>query len=284
MTLREDLLCYLNEDIPFGDVTSRAVIPDRRCTARITGKEHAIISGLAEAEALCTHCNITFTRRVSEGAEIQPGTVIAELEGTAATVLIVERTMLNLMSRMSGIATATRRVAEAAAAANPKVRIAGTRKTAPGLRLCDKQALVTGGADPHRMSLSDMILIKDNHLALVPLEEAVRKARAYSRYVNVEVEVETAKDALTAACSGADIILLDNMLPRDVQGTLDLLTEQGVREQVVIEVSGNITPETIESYAVLGIDTISMGSLTHTVKNIDISLDIRGAVNTVRIF
>jgi len=284
MALREDLLSYLNEDIPSGDVTSRAVIPDRRCTAHITGKENAVISGLAEADALCRHCDISFTRRIPEGAEIQSGTVIAELEGTAADILMVERTMLNLMSRMSGIATATRRAVKIAETANPAVRIAGTRKTAPGLRLCDKQALVTGGADPHRMSLSDMILIKDNHLTLVPLEEAVRKARAYSRYVNVEVEVETAEDALLAARSGADIILLDNMLPREVQGTLDLLTENSLREEVVIEVSGNITPETLESYAVLGIDTISMGSLTHTVKNIDISLDVKSAVKTVRIF
>lgn len=284
MALREDLLRYLNEDIPFGDVTSRAVIPDRRCMARITGKEHAVISGLAEAEAICAHCGITFTRKVSEGANIQPGAVVAELEGTASAVLMVERTILNLMSRMSGIATATRRAVQTAAAANPAVRIAGTRKTAPGLRLCDKQALITGGADPHRMSLSDMILIKDNHLALVPLKEAVQQARAYSRYVNVEVEVETAEDALTAARTGADIILLDNMRPREVQGTLDLLTEQNLRERVIIEVSGNITPETLESYAVLGIDTISMGSLTHTVKNIDLSLEVRGAVSTVRIF
>ena len=284
MTLREDLLRYLNEDIPSGDVTSRAIIPDRNCTAHIIGKESAVISGLAEAEELCSHCGITFTRKVPEGAGIQPRTLIAELEGKASAVLMVERTMLNLMSRMSGIATATSHVVQAAKTANPAVRIAGTRKTAPGLRLCDKQALVTGGADPHRMSLSDMILIKDNHLALVPLEEAVRKARAYSRYVNVEVEVETAEDALTAARAGADIILLDNMLPRDVQGTLDLLTENSLREKVMIEVSGNITPETLESYAVLEIDTISMGSLTHTVKNIDISLEIKAAVNTVRIF
>ena len=175
MALREDLLRYLNEDIPFGDVTSRAMIPDRRCMARIIAKETAIISGLAEAEAICTHCSITFTRRVSEGAKVQAGSVIAELEGSASAVLMVERTVLNLMSRMSGIATATRQAVEVATAANPAVRIAGTRKTAPGLRLCDKQALITGGADPHRMSLSDMILIKDNHLALVPLKEAVRK-------------------------------------------------------------------------------------------------------------
>ena len=284
MALREDLLRFLNEDIPSGDVTSRAVIPDRRCAARITGKEDAVISGIHEAEALCTHCGITFTRKVAEGAEIRAGTVIAELSGTASAILMVERTMLNLMSRMSGIATATRRAVRAAEEANPAVRIAGTRKTAPGLRLCDKQALITGGADPHRMNLSDMILIKDNHLALVPLGEAVRKARAYSRYVNVEVEVENADDALTAARAGADIILLDNMPPRNVQETLDLLTQNGVREQVVIEVSGNITPDTLESYAVLGIDTISMGSLTHTVKNIDISLDVMAALSTVKIF
>lgn len=238
MALREDLLRYLNEDIPSGDVTSRAVIPDRRCTARITGKENAVISGLYEANELCKHCSISFTRRVSEGAEIQTGTVIADLEGTAADILMVERTLLNLMSRMSGIATATRRAVQTAKEANPNVRIAGTRKTAPGLRLCDKQALITGGADPHRMNLSDMILIKDNHLALVPLKEAVRKARGYSRYVNVEVEVETPEDALTAASTGADIILLDNMLPREVQETLDLLTKNEMREQVVIEVSG----------------------------------------------
>ena len=284
MPLREDLLRYLNEDIPFGDVTSRAMIPDRRCMARITVKENTVISGLAEAEAICTHCGITFTRRVAEGAEIHAGSVIAELEGSASSVLMVERTILNLMSRMSGIATTTRRAVEAARAANPAVRIAGTRKTAPGLRLCDKQALITGGADPHRMSLSDMILIKDNHLALVPLKDAVRKARAYSRYVNIEVEVETAENALIAAQTGADIILLDNMLPREVQRTLDLLVEHAMREQVIIEVSGNITPQTLESYAVLGIDTISMGSLTHTVKNIDISLEVRGAVSTVKIF
>jgi nicotinate-nucleotide pyrophosphorylase (carboxylating) len=284
MALREDLLRYLNEDIPFGDVTSRAMIPDRRCMARIIAKETAIISGLAEAEAICTHCSITFTRRVSEGAKVQAGSVIAELEGSASAVLMVERTVLNLMSRMSGIATATRQAVEVATAANPAVRIAGTRKTAPGLRLCDKQALITGGADPHRMSLSDMILIKDNHLALVPLKEAVRKARAYSRYVNVEVEVETAEDALIAAQTGADIILLDNMLPWEVQQTLDLLTKHTMRERVIIEVSGNITPENLESYAVLGIDTISMGSLTHTVKNTDISLEVRGAITTIKIF
>ena len=284
MALREDLLRYLNEDTPAGDVTSRAVIPNRRCAARITGKDNAVISGLDEAEALCTHCGITFSRKVAEGAEIQPGTVIAELTGTASAILMVERTMLNLMSRMSGIATATRRAVRAAEAANPAVRIAGTRKTAPGLRLCDKKALMTGGADPHRMSLSDMILIKDNHLAIVPLEEAVKKARAYSRYVNVEVEVETAEDAITAAQTGADIILLDNMQPREVQETLDLLTKKNLRERVVIEVSGNITPDTLESYAVLGIDTISMGSLTHTVNNIDISLDVMPAMSTVKIF
>jgi len=131
-----------------------------------------------------------------------------------------------------------------------------------------------GGGDPHRYSLSDMILIKDNHLVLVPLPEAVRRAREESRYVIVEVEVETPDDAITAADARADIILLDNMTPDVVRETVRALAERGLRERVVLEVSGGVAGDDLAKYAATGIDVISMGALTHTVRNFDVSLDI----------
>ncbi|MDD3858434.1 MAG: carboxylating nicotinate-nucleotide diphosphorylase, partial [Methanoculleus sp.] len=181
------------------------------------------------------------------------------------------------------IATRTREAVEAARAVSPDVRVAATRKTAPGLRMLDKKAVVLGGGDPHRYCLSDMVLIKDNHLALVPLIEAIRKAKARSRYRAVEVEVETAQGAVEAAVAGADVVLLDNMTPDDVRETVGALAASGLRERVTIEVSGGIAGGDLTGYAATGIDIISMGALTHTVRNFDVSLDILKGAGTVRL-
>jgi len=182
-----------------------------------------------------------------------------------------------------GFSPQAREAVDAVQAVSPSVRVAATRKTAPGLRMLDKKAVVLGGGDPHRYSLSDMVLIKDNHLALVPLPEAIRKAKEQTLYRKVEVEVETAEDAITAATAGADIILLDNMAPDAVREAVLALNVQGLRERVILEVSGGVAGGDLAGYAATGVDIISMGALTHTVTNFDVSLDVLKGAGTVRV-
>ncbi|AFK21677.1 carboxylating nicotinate-nucleotide diphosphorylase [Pyrococcus sp. ST04] len=267
------LLRFIEEDAPYGDVTSEAIIPkDMKARAVIIAKQDGIIAGVEEAKALFEHFGVEVTLRKSDGESVKRGEIVLELKGNARAILLVERTALNIMGRMSGIATEVRKLVERVRKVNPKVKVAGTRKSL--LRLIDKRAILIGGGEPHRFSLSDAILIKDNHLALVPLEEAVKKAKEFSVYKVVEVEVETVEDAIKAAKSGADIVMLDNMKPEEIELTLKKLRDLGLRDKVKIEVSGGITPENIEEYARLDIDVISLGYLTHSVKNFDVSLEI----------
>ncbi|WP_461864062.1 carboxylating nicotinate-nucleotide diphosphorylase [Thermococcus sp.] len=269
----EYLLRFLEEDAPFGDITSETVIPeDSEARAVIIAKQDGVIAGLEEAKALFEHFGIKTELKAGDGDEVKKGDVLIELEGNARKILLVERTALNIIGRMSGIATQMRRLMEKVRAVNPNVRVAGTRKTL--LKPLDKKAIMLGGGEPHRFSLSDAILIKDNHLALVPLEEAVKRAKAFSIYKVVEVEVESLEDALKAARAGADVIMLDNMTPERIKEVLEALKREGLRERVKIEVSGGITEENIQSYAKLDIDVISLGALTHSVKNFDVSLEV----------
>jgi nicotinate-nucleotide pyrophosphorylase (carboxylating) len=214
---------------------------------------------------------------VSDGDRVGPNSVLAEVEGMAEAVLLVERTALNIMGRMSGIATMTRSLQDILDQKLPGARIASTRKTCPGLRMLDKKAVVLGGGDPHRLTLSDGILIKDNHLAIVPLETAIERAKAYSCYRKIEVEVESPEMALRAARAGADILLLDNMEPQDVRETLRALTNAPLPRLPLIEVSGRINAENIADYAIGGVSTISIGALTHSPKSLDIGLDLDGS-------
>ncbi|GAB6100950.1 carboxylating nicotinate-nucleotide diphosphorylase [Thermococcus atlanticus] len=269
------LLRFLEEDAPFGDVTSEAVIPeDLEADAVIIAKQDGVIAGLEEAKALFEHSGVEVELKVKDGDEVKRGDVIVKLRGNARKILLLERTALNIIGRMSGIATQVRRLMEKVGAVNPNVRVAGTRKTL--LKPLDKRAILIGGGEMHRFSLSDAILIKDNHLALIPLEEAIRRAKAFSVYKVVEVEVESLEDALKAAKAGADVIMLDNMTPERIEEVLEALKREGLRERVKIEVSGGITEENIQSYAKLDIDVISLGALTHSVKNFDVSLEITG--------
>ncbi|NJE77265.1 carboxylating nicotinate-nucleotide diphosphorylase [Thermococcus sp. ES12] len=269
------LLHFIEEDAPFGDVTSEAVIPEElNAKAVIIAKGEGIIAGVEEAKALFEHFGVKVDVKKRDGEEVRKGDTILELEGNARAILLVERTALNVMGRMSGIATEVKKLVDRVKAVNPKVRVAGTRKTL--LKPIDKKAILIGGGEPHRFSLSDAVLIKDNHLALVPLEEAIRRAKAFSAYKVVEVEVETLEDALKAAKAGADVVMLDNMKPEEIAEVLEALKREGLRERVKIEVSGGITPENIAEYAGLDIDVISLGYLTHSVKNFDVSLEIIG--------
>ncbi|WP_292392120.1 carboxylating nicotinate-nucleotide diphosphorylase [Methanoculleus sp. UBA303] len=279
----EDLLRFIREDAPWGDVTSEAVVPDVACRAVVRANDPGTVAGLAEARALFEHFGVTVRERIPDGRAVAPGAILLELDGPARAVLLVERTALNIIGRMSGIATRTREAVDAVRTVSPDVRVAATRKTAPGLRVLDKKAVMLGGGDPHRYCLSDMVLIKDNHLVLVPLPEAIRRARGESAYRTVEVEVETAEDAITAAKAGADVVLLDNMAPDAVRETVRALSERGLRDRLILEVSGGVGAGDLAGYAATGIDIISMGALTHTVRNFDVSLDILKGAGTVRV-
>ena len=268
------LLHFIDEDAPSGDVTSEAVIPDICCRAEIVAEQSGIIAGLCEATMLFSHYGVTVEQFAQDGRSVKAGDKLLSLSGDAKKILLVERTALNIIGRMSGIATQTQEITDNIYKKNPQCRVAGTRKTCPGFRALDKKAVRLGGGEPHRGSLSDGILIKDNHLALIPLKKAITDAKKITLYKKIEVEVDTPADALLAASSGADIILLDNMNPGLVKITLDELIKNGLRDRVIIELSGGITPETLSDFAALGVDVISMGALTHTVKNFSVKLEI----------
>jgi len=268
------LLHFIREDTPFGDATSDAVIPDLACHASIRAEQEGICAGIDEAATLFSHFGVTVESRIDDGSRVNRGDTLVTLSGKAKDILFVERTALNIIGRMSGIATQTKKMVDIVTAINPGCRLAGTRKTSPGFRALDKKAVVLGGGDPHRYSLSDGILIKDNHLALVPLVDAILRAKKASAYKKIEVEVETLDNALVAARTGADIIMLDNMRPEQIQKTIAALKQEGLRDRIVIELSGGINEETIRHYAGLGVDVISLGALTHSVRNFSVNLEI----------
>ncbi|MBN1193729.1 MAG: carboxylating nicotinate-nucleotide diphosphorylase [Methanomicrobiaceae archaeon] len=277
----ETLVGFVREDAPQGDCTSDAVLPDTPCRAVVRAKATGIIAGISEAEALFAYFGVRTLSRARDGTRVLEGDTVMELDGSAHAILLVERTALNLIGRMSGIASATRAAVDTVRDTNPRIRIAGTRKTCPGLRAFDKKAVMLGGGDPHRSSLSDQILIKDNHRTLVPLEDAVARARAWSVYKTIEVEVETPEDAVAAAAAGADIIMLDNMDEDGIRAAIEALVSSGLRDSVTIELSGGIDSGRLAALAACDVDVISMGALTHTVRNFDVSLELRCAQKTI---
>jgi nicotinate-nucleotide pyrophosphorylase (carboxylating) len=274
MLAPEYLLQFLREDAPSGDLTSDAIIPDISCHAVIRAEQDGIIAGLEEAATLFSYNGAGVTIHVKDGGRVNRGMTLISVDGKAKTILLVERTALNIIGRMSGIATQTRKMIDIVTAANPRCRVAGTRKTSPGCRSLDKKAVLLGGGDPHRSGLSDGILIKDNHLLLVPLSEAVRSAKKATVYRKIEIEAGTTDDALNAAREGADIIMLDNMTPDQIRETIGALMHEGRRDDVTIELSGGIDERNIGMYADLGADVISLGALTHSARNFSVNLEI----------
>ncbi|MFQ6095436.1 MAG: carboxylating nicotinate-nucleotide diphosphorylase [Candidatus Bathyarchaeia archaeon] len=275
--LREKLLEFLREDIGMGDVTSEAIAPvGARVEAQIITKEPCVVAGLYEVKKLFEMFNLEIVRSVSDGDEVDVGTVIAEILGDSRAVLTAERTALNILVRMSGIATATRRLLSKVNKQGRTIRIAATRKTAPGLRYFDKRAVAIGGGDTHRFRLDDAVLIKDNHIVVAGgVENALRRVRSTVSFAKkVEIEVKKPEEALKAAQLGVDIVMLDNMTPEKVRESMEILKQNGLRDKVLIEVSGGVTEENITDYAETGPDIISLGSLTHSVKAVDMSLEI----------
>ncbi len=275
--LRERLMDFLREDVGMGDLTTEAVVPaEVRVEAHIVVNEPAVIAGLYETSVLFEIVEAEFKAEVEDGAEVSAGTIIAEINGSGRAILSAERTALNILMRMSGIATLTRKLVSMIRREGLDVSVAATRKTAPGLRYFDKRAVAIGGGDPHRFRLDDAILIKDNHIRITGgIGEAIRRARsAISFSKKLEVEVKTAYEALEAAKAGADIIMLDNMSVGEVEEAIRSLRDEGLRDRVLIEVSGGIDEGNILEYARLKPDVISLGFLTHSVRAVDMSLEI----------
>ena len=219
---------------------------------------------------------VEVTKLVEDGSLINKGDVLFELLGNARDILLLERTALNISMRMSGVATSTYNIIKKVQDINPNIRIAGTRKTSPAFAKFDKEAISIGGGDTHRFALDDMVLIKDNHIATVgSVEEALKRAIENTSFTKkIEIEVENIDDAVLVAQMGADIVMLDNFNPDDISECLNKLEELGLRDNVLIEVSGGITKDNILDYAGLNIDIISLGALTHSTRSLDFSLRI----------
>ncbi len=269
----KDLLEFLKEDLGKGDITTDSLIPEEK-TARavIRTKDGGILAGLEETTFLLDHFGLGYTTRLKDGTRIKKGDLILEIQGNARKILHLERLMLNVLSRMSGIATRTDVLA--GKCKKYGVAIAGTRKTTPGFRKFEKKAIVIGGGKPHRMGLFDAILIKDNHINAIGLRTAIKKAKQIGREievgVEVEVEVSTAKDAFDAVRFGADTIMLDNMDRETVEKIIGEL-----KGKVSIEISGGMTTENIDDFARLKPDVISSGSLTTKSEWLDMNLTLR---------
>jgi nicotinate-nucleotide pyrophosphorylase (carboxylating) len=265
----------LSEDIGAGDITTDFFVPEKlHSSARIVAREKAIIAGTQTAAEVFRQVDPSIHTEVvlADGAEVEAGESVVEIRGLARSILKAERVALNFMQRLSGIATLTREFVTAAG--NERVRILDTRKTTPGLRELEKAAVVAGGGANHRMGLYDMVLIKDNHLAisygLSEFAERIRKLRKARPNIRIEVEADRLEQVRTfVEIQGVDMILLDNMKPAQLREAVALR-----KHQIKFEASGGITLENIRRIAATGVDFISIGALTHSPRAIDFSLEM----------
>jgi len=267
---------WLAEDIPFWDLTSELIPPNVSCEAVIIAKEDGVSACCEDVAPALEKMGFEVKVLKKDGEEFKAGDRIMWIKGNMRKLLSIERLLLNILSRSFGVATLTKKFIEKARKLNPNVRIAATRKVKPGFQYFEKRAIAAVGGDTHRLNLSDMILIKENHLKYFSsVSEAVKKAKnAASFSSKIEVEVSSAEEAVEAAEAGADIVMLDNCDPEKVKKAIEMLEQKGLRNKVLVEVSGGIKLENLEDYVKTGADIISSGELTHSVKIIDISLEV----------
>jgi len=270
--IKKELLRFVSEDIQSGDITS-VLLPKKKIKAKIISREEGILAGVRFAREIfqLKGCRVRIMKK--DGARLKPNQVVLEVYGNAKTILSCERTALNLLSRMSGIAAQTNLLVSKIRKINAKTRLYSTRKTAPGLRFFDKEAIMIGGGHKHRMSLNDMVMIKDNHLVVSNSMEGIIK-NARKRHKHVEVEVENQRDAILATNSGATIVMLDNFSPTQIKKTITALQKKKLRNKVKLEASGGINSKNIAAYAKTGVDIISVGSITNSVSGVDLSLEV----------
>lgn len=272
LILEDIVRTALNEDAPYGDITSEAIFDqDFTISGIFLAKDHGVIAGLPVLTTVFKLLDprVDCTLFVTDGAAVASGTPLAKVEGPVKSILTGERVALNFLQRLSGIATYTSQLVKRITD-YPAV-IADTRKTTPGLRMLEKYAVRQGGGHNHRFNLSDAVLIKDNHIAACgSITEAVRRCRKHIPHtMRIEVEVENEAQVREALSAEADIIMLDNMKPAEMKQMVQLIAHRAI-----VEASGNINETTVVEVAATGVDIISVGSLTHSVKAMDISLDI----------
>jgi len=275
--LAKSFIEWIREDCPYWDITTEALVPQGiTVEAEVQARSEGVVACTSDIARILRSLGFSVRDVKPDGSRVKPSDCVMVIRGDARKLLLVERTMLNLLMYCSGIATATRRIVEMARKQGSKTKIAATRKTAPGLRYFAKRAVIAGSGDPHRLGLSDMVLIKDNHVKIVgSVGEAVRKARAVVGFSKkIEVEVNSVEEAVEAAEAGADIVMLDNFKPESVARAIAELEKRGLRDKILVEVSGGITPDNIEKYLELGVDIISLGWITHSAPAIDLSLEI----------
>jgi nicotinate-nucleotide pyrophosphorylase (carboxylating) len=266
---KKQLVQFLAEDIGKGDITS-ALLSKKIISAKIISRENAILAGSKYAKEIFGLKGCKAKIITKDGSKIKPNQIIMKITGDAGKILTCERTALNIIARMSGIATQTNQLIKKIP---KKTKLYATRKTAPGLRYFDKNAVEIGGGKKHRLRLDEMVMIKDNHIAVEQsLLSLIKKAK--KKYKRFEVEVENTQDAVIAAQEGATIIMLDNFSPSQIINTIKVLKNKKLRTNVLLEASGGITSKNISKYGKTGIDIISIGSITNSVKGIDVSLEI----------
>lgn len=275
--LMADIGEFLAEDLGRGDITTQATVPEGvRGMGRFLAKQDLVVCGLAIAEAVFLHLDPEspdLEPSVTDGDEVESGTVFAIQKGFADVLLAGERTALNLMQRLSGIATLTRQYVRAIEGTN--AHIVDTRKTTPGLRMLEKYAVTIGGAKNHRLGLDDGVLIKDNHIALAGgVKEAVKAAKDYVGHLHkIEVEITNWHQLREAVLAGADIIMIDNQTPEEAAKLVEMA--RNMNPNVLIEASGGMNLDTVRSYAEAGVDLISVGKITHSAVAMDISFKIQ---------
>ncbi|ELZ94015.1 nicotinate-nucleotide pyrophosphorylase [Haloferax mucosum ATCC BAA-1512] len=264
MLTTETVERWLAEDVGHRDVTNH--VPGET-TGRLVAKESVVVAGLDAAVAIFDYLGVETERAAENGESVEAGDVVLQVAGDARNVLRGERVAANVVGHASGIATTTREAVELARDASDSVRVAATRKTTPGLRGVEKRAVVAGGGDTHRLTLSGMVMVKDNHIEELGLEAAVHRFEARKSFATkLEVEVESPEMGERAAAAGADIVLFDNLSPERVREGVERLPDG-----VLSEASGGITLETLQSYAATGVDVVSMGWLTHSAPSADVS-------------
>ncbi len=272
--LLKEIESFLEEDVGHEDYEE--IVPYTDCKAEITVKEEGVLAGLEEVKQIFDYLFVQYSSEFEDGDRIKNGDTILAVRGAGARILKAERLVLNFLGRMSGVATLTNMFVNEARKVNERVKVAGTRKTTPGFRKYEKKAIAIGGGDPHRFGLYEAVIIKDNYIKLMGLENAIKKAKEKASFTRkIEVEVESIADALRAAeLKIVDIIMLDNMPAAEVKECVRLVNERGLRDDLILEASGEIKRNNIRDFASTGVDVVSSGMLTRSAKWLGFSLDV----------
>ncbi len=277
------LLQLFKEDIYYGDITSE-LVPNIQVKAFIFAKQEGIVCGIIFARIFLESLGINVISYKEEGKKVNKGDLVLELKGNSRTILTSERTVLNLIMRLSGIATQTHKLVKKVEQSGQDIIIAATRKTTPGFRYFEKYAVSIGGGDSHRWSLSDTILIKENHLrlfgeeAIKTLSTQIKKKVSFSK--KIEIEVENLDELKSVLSLSPDIIMLDNFKIKDIQEAIKIVQQTSNHIKPLIEVSGGISEKNIDDYLISGVNIISIGALTHSVPSMDFSLKIKDKLNS----